>query len=295
MPEMDPLNTYWNATRQDNFTTATEAGRLAAAAAGYRFIRNEGWIPRGDRPAPDATSYAPLENYWSGERSDNFLTGSDAGRAEATRAGSGYQLLRREGWIWKVGNEPLKLWWNAERRDNYTTGSPAGADAATQAGYRFIRNEGHLADQPTGLCLFWNEGRRDNFTSSTNEGRLAAAQAGYRFIRREYGFRAQLPGTVPLKLYWNASRQDNFTLANPASEAAAWQAGYTFIRVEGWVYPTLSAIPSGASFRREVRTYWHQDRLDNILTIEGEETERVARAAGYRFERVEGYFAIEIS
>jgi hypothetical protein len=38
------LRLYYSDTRQDNFTTATKQGKLDAEAAGYRFVRIEGWV-----------------------------------------------------------------------------------------------------------------------------------------------------------------------------------------------------------------------------------------------------------
>jgi hypothetical protein len=288
---MDPLNTYWNPNREDNFTTATEAGRVAAQASGYFFARNEGWVPRSDLPAPDPVqNYASLDSFWNAERGDNFLTATDAGRSAARSAG--YLFVRREGWtLIGGGPAPLQCWWNSRRQDNYTTGMAEGVHASQAAGYVFVRNEGYLWNQPSGLCLFWDERRGDNFTAGSREGYLAAAAAGYRFIRGEFGPSQQAPGTVPLKLYWNGEREDNFTLAHPESEAAARTAGYVFVRNEAWVYPNQSSIPSNLDVQRELRSYWNSTRQDHILAIQGEETERTARSAGYELLRVEGYVA----
>jgi len=38
------LKLYYSDTREDNFTTATKQGKLDAEAAGYRFVRIEGWV-----------------------------------------------------------------------------------------------------------------------------------------------------------------------------------------------------------------------------------------------------------
>ena len=39
-----PLQLYWNAARGDNITVASQAGINSARAAGYTFIRTEGWV-----------------------------------------------------------------------------------------------------------------------------------------------------------------------------------------------------------------------------------------------------------
>lgn len=38
------LKLYYSDAREDNFTTATKQGKLDAQAAGYRFVRIEGWV-----------------------------------------------------------------------------------------------------------------------------------------------------------------------------------------------------------------------------------------------------------
>jgi hypothetical protein len=43
-----PLKLYWHPQREDNFVTATSAGAADAIAAGYVFVRNEGYV----LPAP---------------------------------------------------------------------------------------------------------------------------------------------------------------------------------------------------------------------------------------------------
>jgi hypothetical protein len=39
-----PLKLYWSEARGDNLTTATQQGEADAKAAGYRFIRIEGYV-----------------------------------------------------------------------------------------------------------------------------------------------------------------------------------------------------------------------------------------------------------
>jgi hypothetical protein len=39
-----PLRLYYSDDRRDNFTTATDQGRRDAEAAGYKFVRVEGYI-----------------------------------------------------------------------------------------------------------------------------------------------------------------------------------------------------------------------------------------------------------
>jgi hypothetical protein len=43
------LKLYYSQAREDNFTTATQAGKQSAIDAGYQFIRNEGYVYRTRR------------------------------------------------------------------------------------------------------------------------------------------------------------------------------------------------------------------------------------------------------
>jgi hypothetical protein len=76
---MSVVKLYWSPERGDNFTTATADGERDALAAGYQFIREEGYIfptllPISDRVDLGATASGVVP-----------MTGSD-GRLE----GSGY-------------------------------------------------------------------------------------------------------------------------------------------------------------------------------------------------------------
>src|SRR4051794_7078790 len=139
--DLSPLNTYFNDQRGDHFTTATDAGRRRAAAAGYTFVRAEGWV----EATPDPL-LVPLKSFWHQGRQDNFLCTTAAGAQAA--AAVGYQLTSIEGYI-SLGNpEPharLKLWWSGTPRfDNLTTsGELATVPTATRE-YAFVREEGPL-------------------------------------------------------------------------------------------------------------------------------------------------------
>ena len=39
-----PLKLYWSSTRNDNFSVADPASEKAAKAAGYRFVRLQGYV-----------------------------------------------------------------------------------------------------------------------------------------------------------------------------------------------------------------------------------------------------------
>ena len=134
------LRLYWNPNREDNFTTATLQGRNDAKAAGYQFIRNEGYCFPEWRKGTKA-----LKLYWNPNREDNFTTATPQGRNDAKAAG--YQFIRIEGYCfrkWRKGTRALKLYWNPNREDNFTTATKQGEADAKAAGYQFIRIEGYV-------------------------------------------------------------------------------------------------------------------------------------------------------
>ena len=63
------LTLYWSPDRQDNFTTGTKQGRNDAIAAGYQYIRNEGYCVRTSRRwAQWQEGTKALKLYWSEAR-----------------------------------------------------------------------------------------------------------------------------------------------------------------------------------------------------------------------------------
>jgi hypothetical protein len=140
------LTLYWSSNREDNFTTGTKQGRNDAIAAGYQYIRNEGYCVRtSQRWAKWQKGTVPLKLYWSEARGDNFTTATTQGEADAKAAG--YQFIRIEGLVYseqRKGTVPLKLYWNPNREDNFTTSTQQGEADAKAAGYQFIRIEGYV-------------------------------------------------------------------------------------------------------------------------------------------------------
>ena len=88
------MRLYYSDDRRDNFTTGTEEGRRDAEAAGYRFVRIEGFVFREQEPDRD---FVPLRLYYSDDRRDNFTTGTEEGRRDAEAAG--YRFVRIEGFV----------------------------------------------------------------------------------------------------------------------------------------------------------------------------------------------------
>jgi hypothetical protein len=134
-----PLQQYWSAQRQDNFTTATDAGGKNAIAAGYGYVRNEACVFKTQQPGT-----VPLNLYWNAQRGDNFTAATNIGAQSATQAGYGFAGV--EGYVYpnqQPGTVPLNLYWNAQRGDNFTTATTAGEQSAKDAGYTFVRAEGY--------------------------------------------------------------------------------------------------------------------------------------------------------
>src|SRR5262245_55701277 len=133
--EVAPLKVFWSPSREDNFSTATEAGEAAAVGAGYRFIRTEGSVLKNMYPGT-----VPLNVYWSWARGDNFTTATAQGEKDAL--GAGYIFIRTEGYVFsspQPGTVPLKSFWSWARGDNFTTATAQGEADALAAGYSFVR------------------------------------------------------------------------------------------------------------------------------------------------------------
>jgi hypothetical protein len=135
-----PLKLFWNAARGDNFTTATPEGESAARAAGYTFVRIEGYIYPIQQPGT-----VPLKLYYNNARGDNYTTASAKGEQAAKAASYGY--ARVEGYIYPTqqpGTVPLKNYWNVSREDNFTTATSDGERDALGSGYQFAWVEGYV-------------------------------------------------------------------------------------------------------------------------------------------------------
>jgi hypothetical protein len=135
-----PLKLFWGAQREDNFSTPTALGEQAALAAGYGFVRLEGYVFPNQE-----LGTVPLSLYWNPDRGDNFSTATPEGERDAL--GSGYQFVRVEGYVFQtqqLGTVPLKLFWHGRRGDNFTTATSEGERSALAAGYQFVRVEGYV-------------------------------------------------------------------------------------------------------------------------------------------------------
>jgi hypothetical protein len=136
-----PLELFWNG--HDNFTTATAQGEADAKAAGYHFIRIEGYVfanPQSDT--------VPLKQYWSAKRRDYMLLGGALSKTLEKNAA--YQLVRIEGYAYAKPQPdavPLKRF-KQGARDNVTTATAQGEKDALTAGYAFQRVEAYVIPAP---------------------------------------------------------------------------------------------------------------------------------------------------
>jgi hypothetical protein len=145
-------------------------------------------------------SLAPLVQYYSPVRGDNFVTATPAGVESVGQEvekiiNAKYFKVRTEACVFsqqQPDTVPLNLYWSESRKDNFVTATAAGAKSATDAGYAFIRVEGYVYSSPkTGtvpLSTYYSPQRGDNFTTATAESVNSATEAGYTLVERVEGY-----------------------------------------------------------------------------------------------------------
>ncbi|CAN5157490.1 hypothetical protein BH09ACT3_BH09ACT3_16350 [soil metagenome] len=145
MSSLVSLDSYWNATRGDNLTTATRSGRASAEEAGYSWLRREAEVfmaPSKLRSVLALPADAvPLTLHWSAERQDNFTS-------IVREAPPGYEAVRVEGFVYRDLPKTraftrLRLWWNAKRGDNFLSGTDMGDAAARASGYTYLGTQAY--------------------------------------------------------------------------------------------------------------------------------------------------------
>jgi hypothetical protein len=114
------LMNWWSPSREDNFTTATQAwngcypGFDKRMAPDYGYARLEGWLPLNR----SSTTMVALNLYYNPASNDNATATADF------RPPTSWVLVERLGWVWPMpalGRLPLKLWYSASRGDYFTT------------------------------------------------------------------------------------------------------------------------------------------------------------------------------
>lgn len=134
-----PLKLFWSAPRGDNLLAGTAAAEADALAAGYVFVRIEGYALAAEAPGT-----VPLWSWFGDGRQDAMAATGVGGPAAA---GAGYRQVRIEGWVYPTqvaGTVPLGNWWNAAREDNFQTATAAGEADARASGYGFAWVEGYV-------------------------------------------------------------------------------------------------------------------------------------------------------
>ena len=147
-----PLEHYWNASRKDNFTTSSVAGKNNAVRGKYKFVRVDGYVLK--KPSSVEGKTTPLYLYFHASRIDNFTTASPEG-IRVAEAG-GYRRVGIEGYVLRTVNpryrnlyKPLWLYYHPERKDNFVTASARGMRVAEAGGYRKVRIEGYVRKNNT--------------------------------------------------------------------------------------------------------------------------------------------------
>jgi len=92
-PGSRELKLFWSQNRGDHFSSASSRGEHDARAAGYQFVRTEGYILPIEKPGT-----VPLKLYWSSNRKDNFTTATSQGAHDAEAAG--YRFARIQGYVY---------------------------------------------------------------------------------------------------------------------------------------------------------------------------------------------------
>jgi len=87
------LKLFWSPNRGDHFSAASSRGEQDAMAAGYKFVRAEGFILPSKQPGT-----VPLKLYWNSSRKDNFSTATLQGAHDAEAAG--YRFSRIQGYVY---------------------------------------------------------------------------------------------------------------------------------------------------------------------------------------------------
>jgi len=140
----------------------------------------------GARPAAGQNpELAPLQLFFNGRRSDNYVTATAEGRRAAEQAG--YTAIRVEACIFtsqQPGTVPLNQYWSSERGDNFATDSLLETKGASNPGnYVLIRVEGFIYRGPqkgtVPLVLYYHNQRHDNLTAATEAAAEDARRAGY--------------------------------------------------------------------------------------------------------------------
>ncbi len=93
------LQHWYSAERHDSLTFSSAAALAAAKQAGYKFVRNEGFVFK----KPTGTAQTELRLYWSAQRNDHFLVPADTVHEKDALAG-GYARQSIEGYC--VGPPP---------------------------------------------------------------------------------------------------------------------------------------------------------------------------------------------
>jgi hypothetical protein len=132
---------YYHAGNRDYILSTPGRSESDAIAAGYSFVRIEGYIP-------DKVPYSLLWTY-SSSANDKVMTGQNSNLA-ASLGGQGYSYVGIGGAAWNFqlpGTAPLKNFlktgggWGAGFRDHFTLAHASSESTATISGYGRVTTE----------------------------------------------------------------------------------------------------------------------------------------------------------
>jgi len=127
-PGSAALKLFWSSNRGDHFSTASSGGAQDAMAAGYQFVRTEGYILPVKQPGT-----VPLKLYWSSGRKDNFSTASQQGVHAAE--GAGYRYARIQGYVYPPSKCQSKSSPLAENKVDVVAGKLNKPSISSNAGH----------------------------------------------------------------------------------------------------------------------------------------------------------------
>ena len=279
-PQTVPLQLYWNASRNDFFTTASADGINSAVAAGYTFVRTQGYVYRTQQPGT-----IPIYTLWNAASQDNLLTSQPGTQMWALA--NGYSYVRVEGYVFGGYIDPLAgnavvgsgsmrimpyipaLWLsNSTTNDHISLGITDVTFPLLSAAADLLFNGHQIRTQVDAAFLRFNvfgtvqakifTKNGENVVVATPEAESNFQSQGYSpehdflqngiNVSKAYLFTSQydydsLSNVIPYQLYSKSATNDNFTTAIAGSWAST--NAYTNLGLQGY---GLAQAPSPTAF-----------------------------------------------
>jgi hypothetical protein len=182
------LKQYFSTTHLDHaLVLQGSPSESIVQAAGYTFVRVEGYIPF-------TVPYSLLWTYWSNSRLDNAVT-KEYSQLSKDLDDAGYEFAGFDGAVWNYafpGTAKLQNYWSNGRLDHFALATSTSQNDATAAGYTFVGSEdiprfGYVHTTAVSglspLVSYWSAARTEHFTT-IGRGAIATGQ-GYSLVRTE--------------------------------------------------------------------------------------------------------------